>query len=285
MGKLENKWTDDKIKLVLPPISLGFMKKSGLFYMNLVLDEKVGNEVVLIIFDDTDFVYEMRDLKPFQFYVNSVSITTSYGPIISFLFYVTNPADESVIFSAYDKPIDITNEELIKHWVELSNQTHIHLLIVDRRKEVVGFFEFENNFKIEKSIERIYGINRSSMINFDRALEEYFNDYDLKGLVDLARKNGEKKSEPSKDNKTLSPEDAKELIKQFLANKIVGNAYSFTELPSKNWNIYSLPKNCYYMSFSNSILDNSGILQSSVVIAIDKQTGKIRYCGSANDEG
>jgi hypothetical protein len=47
-----------------------------------------------------------------------------------------------------------------------------------------------------------------------------------------------------------------------------------------------MPENCYYINISN-VIDKSTLpaLGSSLIIAIDKTDGTIRYFGSAYDEG
>ena len=84
----------------------------------------------------------------------------------------------------------------------------------------------------------------------------------------------------------ITQENAIKIGASFIGELIVSKAYSITDVPASNWNIYFLPENCYYINISNII--DSGSLSAfccSLIIAIDKTDGRIRYFGSANDEG
>lgn len=84
----------------------------------------------------------------------------------------------------------------------------------------------------------------------------------------------------------ITQENAIKIGSSFIGDLIVSKAYSITDEPASNWNIYNCPKNCYFINISN-IIDNKSLWTtgSSLVIAIDKTDGRIRYFGSANDEG
>jgi hypothetical protein len=84
----------------------------------------------------------------------------------------------------------------------------------------------------------------------------------------------------------ITKENAIKIGTSFIGELIISNAYRITEEPENNWNIYNCPKNCYFINISNII--DSGSLSAfccSLVIAIDKTDGRIRYFGSAYDEG
>ena len=174
----------------MPELSADFMQNAGIFYLYLILDKNVGEEVVLIIFDPTDFIFELSAVKPFQFYTSCVAINTSYGPIFSFIFYVTNPMDERKAFSIYDKPIDISKPQSFEPWIKLAGQTHLHLLLLDKNYEVQGFYEFENVSVFNEAIEMILQLDAKRMIDFLKAEQEYFNNYSLPDLYAMVKNNG-----------------------------------------------------------------------------------------------
>ncbi len=190
MNKHNNKWIHGTTNLVMPELPTGFMQNSGIFYLTLVLDKNVGDEVVLIIFDSTDFIFELSAVVPFRFYISSVAINTSYGPIFSFIFYVTNPRDERKAFAVFDKPIDISKPQSFEPWIKLSGQTHLHLLLLDKNYEVQGFYEFENGSVFNEALEIISQLDAGRIIDFLKAEQEYLNNYSLLDLYAMVENNG-----------------------------------------------------------------------------------------------
>jgi len=182
MMKHNNKWIHGTTNLVMPELPAGFMHNAGIFYLTLVLDKSVGDEVVLIIFDPTDFIFKLSAVVPFRFYTSSVAI-------FSFIFYVTNPGDERKAFAVYDKPIDISKPQSFEPWIKLAGQTHLHLLLLDKNYEVQGFYEFENSSVFNEALEIITQLDAGRIIDFKKAEQEYFNNYSLPNLYALVRNN------------------------------------------------------------------------------------------------
>ena len=187
MSKHNNKWIHGLTKIVLPPLPPDFMRNAGIFYLSLILDKEVGEEEVLIIFDPTEFIYKLRDVVPFNFYMSSVELNTSYGPVYSFLFWVTDPKDNHEAFAVFDKPIDISKPQLIRPWLKLANQTHIHLLLLDKNYETAGFYEFDNTFGFSDAIEIISKIKPDRVLDFVKAVNEYFNMFSLEELFEMVK--------------------------------------------------------------------------------------------------
>jgi len=189
MSKHHNKWIHGKTNLVMPAPPNGFMVQHGIYYLNAVLDKEVGEEVVLIIYDPTDFIYEVEQLVPFNFYVASFVINTAYGPVFSFLFWVTNTHDKREAFAIYDKPIDISRPTLIQPWIKIANQTHVHLLLIDKNYETVGFYEFDNVLGFEESVNTILQLDTSNVMDYICAEQEYFSKYSLEDLFEKTKNN------------------------------------------------------------------------------------------------
>ncbi|MBS1553087.1 MAG: hypothetical protein JST15_13560 [Bacteroidetes bacterium] len=182
-----NKWTHRDAGLVLPPPPDNFMHNSGIYYLSVALDEKVGEEVVLIIYDDSDFNNKLVNVKPFRFVMSSIAVNTNYGPVGVFIFSVENPLDKNIPFALYDKPVNIANYNMIKPWLELANQTHIHLLLVNKKYDVVGFYEFENTYNFEEAIDVFMQLKPENVVDFEKATEEYFRDFSLEYLTELIK--------------------------------------------------------------------------------------------------
>ena len=82
----------------------------------------------------------------------------------------------------------------------------------------------------------------------------------------------------------ITKENAIKIGASFIGELVISNAYSITEERERYQNMYFMPENCYYINISN-VIDKSTLpaLGSSLIIAIDKTDGTIRYFGSAYD--
>jgi hypothetical protein len=76
----------------------------------------------------------------------------------------------------------------MKPWLELANQTHIHLILVNKKYEVIGFYEYENIYNFENSIDTFMKLNPEQVKDFNKALEEYNKTYSLEYLYKLIKK-------------------------------------------------------------------------------------------------
>jgi hypothetical protein len=184
-----NKWQQGLAHFEIPTIQLSFLVSDGIYITPLVRDETIGEEMILIIFDQTDFIYELSNVIPFRFYIAGLGLNTSYGPLLSLFFYIKDPHNERVSFAIYDKPIDISNQIHIQPWVTIAKQSHIHLILIDKNYKIVNLFEFKNDFNIHKTLSCIPDLGPESVIDFNQAMQEYFNEYNLPDLFNLAMKN------------------------------------------------------------------------------------------------
>lgn len=189
MNKNSNRWVHGNTNLEMPLLPKGFMVEVGVYYLSAILDKNVGEEIVLIIFDPTDFIHDLSAVEPFRFFTSSVAVNTNYGPVYSFIFWVAQANDLNKSFAVFDKPIDISRPAMIEPWERLANQTHLHLLLVDKNYEVQGFYEFENDFGFEKAIDMISQLDASRVLNYEKAEQEYFDTYTLTELFDAVKNN------------------------------------------------------------------------------------------------
>lgn len=189
MAKLNNKWIHGPTNFALPPVPSGFMNQAGVYYLHVTLDPEVGEEVVLVIYDPTEFIYQLAEVKPFRFHTASLAVNTSYGPVFVFLFWVTDPADERKVFAAFDKPVNFSKPEMIEPWIKLRDQTHLHLFLIDAEQEVQGFYEFENVYGFDEAVETISQLDTQRIQDFTMAQEEYFADYSVPDLLEMVRRN------------------------------------------------------------------------------------------------
>jgi hypothetical protein len=187
MSLHNNKWNHGLVNLELPPIQEGFMTQPGIYYLSLTIDSSIGEEVILIIYDPTDFIHELKSVNPFRFYMSSFFVNTNFGPIFSFLFWVSQQNDENQAFCIYDKPLDISKPQSFESLNSLANQTHVHLLLVGKNYKVEGFYEFENIYSFDKALETISQMDASRVIDFKKAENEYFNEFSLDSLFKMIK--------------------------------------------------------------------------------------------------
>jgi len=189
LTRLNNKWKLGDVQFVLPELPDDFMVQDGIYYLRLVFDQSVGEEVTLIIYDTTDFIEELSRLKPFDFYCSGIAVETAHGPLLTLLFSVLDPNDTNSAFAIYDKPVDVSKPQLIEPWLQLAGQSHLHLLLAGKNHEIKGFFEFENNFGFESIAEIVKAIKPDITQEYSKAEQDYFDKYSLEYLYEVAMAN------------------------------------------------------------------------------------------------
>ena len=66
MATLSNKWLHGKTTFAIPPLPPQFRTAEGIMPWNLVLDPKVGSEMVLLLLDRTPFILDLAKVRPFD---------------------------------------------------------------------------------------------------------------------------------------------------------------------------------------------------------------------------
>jgi hypothetical protein len=164
-------------------VELGLGPRDGLFPIPVIIDEAVGEEVVLYLRDQTPFMQALKRVRPFQLFLKVGVGRNHFGPVPFLLFYVPNPRDESHYFVAYDLYLDPGSNSQVALWRKLANQTHWHLFLVGAGNQQEDFFEFENNFRLGESLDSIQAACENiQMIDFDRAKAEFGDKYSIKDL-------------------------------------------------------------------------------------------------------
>jgi hypothetical protein len=156
----------------------------------VILDPELGEEVVLHLRDQTPFMQQLKRVNPFQLFLKTGAGRNRFGPVPFLLFYVPNPADPSgEPFVAYDLYVNPSNENQVSMWRRLASQTHWHLFLVGAGNQQEGFFEFENNFRLDEGLDTIQtACENIQMIDFDRAKAE-FGDGTFNGKSNPTKKN------------------------------------------------------------------------------------------------
>jgi hypothetical protein len=155
----------------------------GLFPLRVILDGAIGEEVVLIIRDQTPFMEQLRLVRPFNLMMKSGLGRNDYGPLVFFLFWVMNPASPAAEFAAWDCYLDPKNETSLQLWGKLATQTHWHLFLIGEHGKQREFFEFENNYRLGEALETAEQACRNiPTIDFNRAKQVFMDEHSIDDL-------------------------------------------------------------------------------------------------------
>lgn len=158
--------------------------ESGVLPMPVVLEDRIGSEMALLLIDKTPFIYILAKVKPFDLMLKTGMVETSHGPLAFLLFYVPNPAIPDDPYFAHDCHLDPFNSGMMATWRDLARQSHWHLILIDAEREVQGVLEFKNVYGLGEAIAAI--TNATSEMqpgDFALAKEEFCEQYSMKDLL------------------------------------------------------------------------------------------------------
>jgi hypothetical protein len=154
----------------------------GARFERATLDEKIGPEIALILIDPTQFAHELRGRKPFELYLKSGAAQTSVGPVL-FLLWWMPPLTDGKPFALYEQVLNPAHAGTLEGLRWASSQTHLHVILVGPREELLDVYEFENIFGLDRlvSVSEI-ACNKHRGMDFALAKQEYDRTYDLMEL-------------------------------------------------------------------------------------------------------
>ena len=156
---------------------------SGILAVPATLDERIGVESTLILFDKTPFIYKLAQVRPFDLKLKMGMVPTNHGPVAFLLFYIPDPNRPSEPFFMVDHHLDPFNQDVNSPWRNLAHQSHWHLFLLDGKCEQVGLFEFENDFGLGVVFDQIAdAISGETAGDFGLAKEEFSTTYTLEDL-------------------------------------------------------------------------------------------------------
>jgi hypothetical protein len=188
---LNNKWTHGKTHFVLSSLPVYVRGAEGILPFRSIIDPQVGSETALLLFDRTPFIYELAKLKPFNLLLKTGLVHTSHGPSCFLLFYVPDPRRPGSVWVAIDAHINPLEVRHLVMWRDLARQSHWHLILVDADDELVDFFEFENTFGLDETLDQIgtmFPATTSSFpekAKFDEAKIEFSGTYSIEDLLKM----------------------------------------------------------------------------------------------------
>jgi hypothetical protein len=178
-----NKWRHGPTRFEVVDLDFLVGPRDGLIPVPIRLDPEIGEEVVLLLRDQTPFMQQLKRVRPFQLFLKVGAGKNRFGPVPFLLFYVPNPADDSQPFVAYDLYLNPNSESQVAQWRKLANQTHWHVFLVGAGNQQEDFFEFENTFRLGESLDSIEAVCKNiQMVDFDRAKAEFGDKHSIKDL-------------------------------------------------------------------------------------------------------
>lgn len=180
---MENKWAKGQVEFVLPPLPATLRGKEGLLPLDLIIDPQVGKETALFLFDSTPFIYDIAALNPISLRLKAGMYNTSNGPLLFLLFYVPDPVEPNKMFAGYDCHVNPFDDHHLSVWQRLARQTHWHLILVGEDEQLVNFYEFENTYNLEETLD--YAQQTSAGMkqgSFDLAKQEFMASVSIEDL-------------------------------------------------------------------------------------------------------
>lgn len=190
---LNNKWTFGKTKFTGIAVPDPYKNFNGIFTLNVILDKSIGSEVVFYNRDETDFIYDISKVRPFELFMKSGIVGTDFGPLLFLLFFLPDPRIEDRPFAMFDIHLNPLKQEFLLPFYDLSRQSHWHLFLLNKKNEQVGFFEFKNNYGLYEALQSVEetvrtieeaGIGMKST-DFWKAKEAFMNKYSLDELYGM----------------------------------------------------------------------------------------------------
>ncbi len=207
---------------------------NGLVAMPAIIDFTIGEEIVLYWIDRTPFIKEVAAQKPLRLVCHGGIYKTNFGPIIWFLFYVPPLDYISPPIASMEVLINPSETNHMSYWRRLVNQTHVHIALIGEGNQVHGFYEYENNFRIQNTLD-VFALEFASFPRGDflKAKEEFSNRYTLEELYALGTAPPEPKSSV---RAKIDFEDEIESLR-FVCNEPFGGGYELEikQLAESGW--------------------------------------------------
>jgi hypothetical protein len=180
---LNNKLSKPVFAALPPTFPFSRLPESGIMPVGLTLEEAIGTEMVLFLFDRTPFIHEIVNTRPFELRLSSGIIQTSHGPLLFFLFFVPDPVRTGEAIVMLDYHVNPLDPEMLSPWHDLARQSYWHVLLINGNAEQVGLFEIRNIFELGNTLKAVsQACMGKEPGNFDAAKAEFCEQY---GILDL----------------------------------------------------------------------------------------------------
>jgi hypothetical protein len=224
----DNRFRRGKCHFELSGTSSVGAELSGARFESATLDEEIGPETALFLTDSTPFAYDLKRER-FDLHLKSGAAQTSAGPIL-FLLWWMPPITNGTPFALYEHILNPAHEGVLKGLRQIARQTHLHLVLIGPGRALLGVYEFENVFGLDKLIPVVENACQEyGSMDFIAAKEEYDRKYDLMELFstsDGGTDEPESEEEfPEDDPDEEIPDDENFLMPQCASQLIDGAAW------------------------------------------------------------
>ena len=189
MNTLNNKWPGPKtawsvdLTAYEPALSLF---TAGVLPVSVVLDPRVGTEVVLFIVDRTDFAYEIARLEKIKFHVKSGLTRCPSGPVMFLLYGIATPQTPEIPFVSFENTVNPHDATMMQSYWDLARQTHWHVFVIGPDDEELIWYEIENKFRLRVHLDQVAAIVPGlPCTNFDMAKLEFQQRYSVDDLIKM----------------------------------------------------------------------------------------------------
>lgn len=179
-------WLDGKVDFGNIQLPSELSSAEGIIALPAVLSTTCGPEIILVHIDHSSFVHKLAKLSPYQLMLKTGAVKTNFGPLMFLLFYVPDPFNPHTPFSAVDCHINPTDIDSMAPWYGLANQTHWHYFIIDKEHDVQNFYEFENVYNLDNSLQKIEKMCKGMPIgDFEKVKADFCATYSLNDLYNM----------------------------------------------------------------------------------------------------
>ena len=181
---MDNKWRHGKVHFELPPLPPTLINSPGIKPIPVVLDNDVGQEIVLLVTEPKETAKEFVGRDITRFILKAGLINTSFGPVCFVLFNFPNPLTGAQV--TYENTINPKDHQQLSIYEQLSSQKYWHVVIADDSGEVVNFFEFPNEYGLDDTLEQVGNACRNMQVtDFMSAKAEYEFRYSIDQLLEM----------------------------------------------------------------------------------------------------
>lgn len=169
-----------------PPLEDFIGMADGFFPVKAILDPDVGEEVVLYLRDQTPFMEELRRIRPFRLMLKAGVGRNEFGPLCFMVYWIPSPADPNEAVAAYDVYLNPHSDVMVTTWRELAAQSHWHLFLVGAGGEQRDFFEFENTFNLDETLDFVLeACGPIPLVDFNRAKAKFMQENTVDDLLKM----------------------------------------------------------------------------------------------------
>jgi hypothetical protein len=148
------KWTTE-VAVEPPELPDEFWEQPGITPVEGVVEQAVGEEVILLMNDPTEHAEAFGSLDPFELHVASGSVDTEHGSLGFVLFIVPNQEEPTRPHHVWEILFDPRDDEMTEPFHRLAEQSHWHAILFGPGPEVINIFEFDNSYFLDAGMQEI----------------------------------------------------------------------------------------------------------------------------------